>query len=60
MELDGAAQIEVTATQLGGRQKLNIQATEQASLLTIALPHGYLVSSAVISYIMRFSDSFVS
>jgi hypothetical protein len=38
MELNGAAQIEEAVT------KLNFQATEQASLLTVALPRGFLVS----------------
>jgi hypothetical protein len=47
MELNGAAQIEETATQLGERQKLNFQATEQASLFTVALPRGFLVSAVL-------------
>jgi hypothetical protein len=35
----------------------NFQATKQVSLLTIALPRGFLLSAV---YIMRFSDSFAS
>jgi hypothetical protein len=45
MLLNGAAQIEETATQLAERQKLNFQVTEHASLLTTALPRGFLVSA---------------
>jgi hypothetical protein len=45
MLLNGAAQIEETATQLSERQKLNFQATEHASFLTIALRRGFLVSA---------------
>jgi hypothetical protein len=41
---NGAAQIEKTATQLAERQKLNFQAKEHASLLTVALWRGFLVS----------------
>jgi hypothetical protein len=47
MELNGAAQIEETVTLLGGRLRNNCQATEQASLLTIALPRGFLVSAVL-------------
>jgi hypothetical protein len=47
MELIGSSQIEETATQLGGGQKLYFQATEQANLLTIALPRGFLVSAVI-------------
>jgi hypothetical protein len=47
MELNVAVQIEETATRLGLRQKLNFQATELASLLTIALPRGFLVSGVL-------------
>jgi hypothetical protein len=60
MELNGAAQIEETATQLQRNslktEKLNSQATEQASLLTVTLPPSFLVS-AVLTY---FCDSLVS
>jgi hypothetical protein len=45
MELNGAAQIEGTATQLGRKlKKFNFKVTEQASLLTITLQSGFLVS----------------
>jgi hypothetical protein len=45
--VNGAAQIEETATQLAERQELNFQATEHASLRTIALPRGFPVSAAL-------------
>jgi hypothetical protein len=46
MLLSGVAQIEETATQLAERLEiLNFQATEHASLLTIALPRGFTVSA---------------
>jgi hypothetical protein len=58
MLLNGAAQIEEMATQLAEKlEKLNIQATEHASLLMIALPRGFLEISCSLT---RFSDSFVS
>jgi hypothetical protein len=44
MKLNGATQVEEMATQFGGRLRNNFQAMEQASLLTIALPHGFLPS----------------
>jgi hypothetical protein len=46
MLLNGAPQIEKTATQLAERLR-NKQATEQASLLTIALPRGFLMSAVL-------------
>jgi hypothetical protein len=46
MELNGAAQIEEMANATrGNTEKLNIQTTEQASLLTIALSRGFLMSA---------------
>jgi hypothetical protein len=46
--LNGAAQIEEMAMQLTERlEKLNFRAMEHASLLTIALPHGFLVSAVL-------------
>jgi hypothetical protein len=60
VELNGTAQTEDTATQLqrnlGKTEKLNSQATEQASLLAVALLGCFLVS-AVLTCIC---DSFVS
>jgi hypothetical protein len=48
MLLNGAAQIEETATKLEGRLRNSIfWETEHTSLLIIALPRGYLVSSVV-------------
>jgi hypothetical protein len=47
MLLNGAVQIEETAMQLAERQKLNFQATERASLFTIGLPCGFLVSAVL-------------
>jgi hypothetical protein len=48
MLLTGAAHLEETATQLAERrEKLNLQATEHASLLIIALPRGFLVSAVL-------------
>jgi hypothetical protein len=49
MDLTGAAQTEDTATQLVGRLKEtpNSQTTEEASLLTIALPRDVLVSAVL-------------
>jgi hypothetical protein len=45
MELNGAAQIKETITQLRRNswktEKLNSQATEQASLLTVTLPQSF-------------------
>jgi hypothetical protein len=59
-ELIGAAQIEDTATRLQGNsrktEKLNVQATEQASLLTVAFPRSFLVSTVL----TWFCDSFPS
>jgi hypothetical protein len=34
-------------------EKLNFQATDQASLLTIALPRGFLVSASVIHLFLK-------
>jgi hypothetical protein len=45
--VNGAAQIEETATQLAEIKKLSFQATEHASLLTIALLRGFLVSAVL-------------
>jgi predicted amidohydrolase len=60
MELHGAAQIDETTTQLQRNarktEKLNSQATEQASLLIVVLPRSCLVS-AVLAY---FCDSLAS
>jgi hypothetical protein len=60
MELNGAAQVEETATLLQRNsrktKKLNSQETEQASLLTVALPRSFLVSGALTC----FYDSFAS
>jgi hypothetical protein len=60
MELNGATQIEETATQLQRNsrktEKPNSQATEQASLLIVALSRSFLVS-AVLTY---FCDSLAS
>jgi hypothetical protein len=48
MELNGVVQIEETAMQLWRKtEKLNFQATEQASLLTIVLQCGFLVSAVL-------------
>jgi hypothetical protein len=48
LELNGAVQIEKTAMQFQRNswktEKLSSQATEQASLLTVALPSSFLVS----------------
>jgi hypothetical protein len=44
--VNGAAQIEETATQLAERLR-NFQATEHGSLLTVALPCGFLVSAVL-------------
>jgi hypothetical protein len=53
MDMNGAAQIEETATQLQHNsqktEKLNSQIIGQASLLTVALPRSYLVS-ALLTY----------
>jgi hypothetical protein len=58
--MNGAAQIEETATQLQDNlrksEKLNFRATEQASLLTVALPRTFLVSAVLTG----FCDSFLS
>ena len=40
---NGAVKIEETATQLAKTEKLHFQATEHASLLTIASSRGFLV-----------------
>jgi hypothetical protein len=48
MELNRATQIEETATQLGRKtEKLNFRATEQDSLLTVALPLGLLLPAVL-------------
>jgi hypothetical protein len=58
--LNGAGQIEQTATQLQRNsretEKLNSQATEQTSLLTVVLQRSYLVSAVLTC----FCDSFAS
>jgi hypothetical protein len=60
VELNGAMEIEETTGQLQRNsrktEKLNSQATKQASLLTNALPRSFLVSVVL----TRFCDSFVS
>jgi hypothetical protein len=60
VEPNGAAQIEDTATQLQRNsrktEKFNSQTTEQASLLTFASQHSFMVSAVL----MRFCDSFGS
>jgi hypothetical protein len=60
MELNGAALIEKTATQLQHNsrktEKFNSQVTEQASLLTVALPRSFLVSTVL----THFCDSLAS
>jgi hypothetical protein len=60
VELNGAAQIEEMATQLQHNsrkiEKLNFQATEQATLLAVALPRSFLVSAVQ----KCFCDSVVS
>jgi hypothetical protein len=48
MLLNGATQIEETGNETRGEtEKLNFQATEHAGLLTVALPHGFLVSAVL-------------
>jgi hypothetical protein len=47
MELNETAQIEKAAMQLWKTEKLNFQAKEHASLLTIVLLHGILVSTVL-------------
>jgi hypothetical protein len=47
MLVNGAVQIEETATQLAESLKLNFQATEHASLRTNALPCGFLESAVL-------------
>jgi hypothetical protein len=60
VELNGVEQIEETATQLQRNSRmteiLNSQETEQVSLLTLAFPHGFLISAVT----SCFSDSFAS
>jgi hypothetical protein len=48
MLVNGAASVKETATQLAERLRNNLQATEHASLLTVALPHGFLVSAVLL------------
>jgi hypothetical protein len=47
MLLNGAAQIEIVNATRRKTEKLNFQATEHASLFTIALPRGFLVSAVL-------------
>jgi hypothetical protein len=60
VELNGAVQIEEIAMQLQHNsqktEKLDSQATEQASFLTVALPPSFLLSGDL----MCFCDSFAS
>jgi hypothetical protein len=60
VELNGAAQIEEMAMQLQHNsqkiEKLSSQASKQASLLSIAFQHSFMVSSVLTC----FCDSFVS
>jgi hypothetical protein len=60
VKLNGAVQIEEMARQLQHNswktEKLNSQATEKASLLTVAFPTSFLVSAVL----THFCNSFVS
>jgi hypothetical protein len=48
MLLNGTAQIKENSNTTSGKtEKLDFQATEHASLLTIALPCGFLVSAVL-------------
>jgi hypothetical protein len=57
---NGAAQIEETGKQLAETEKLNFQATEHASLLTVVLTRGFLMIAVLLTRITRYSNSFLS